>query len=351
MKKKTVLRITGGILGLILVIGIIVLGYVNSKLDKIQYDDGNREIDTTTEYPDDDALDISSLPTAPPDTQGSGADVSEFEALVTDDVFNILFLGTDERTPEFNENARADSIMVVSINRKEHTIKLASIERGIGVPVPGRNDDLITHTFRYGGAQLTLSTVQQCFDLDVDRYVRINFNMFIQAIDAIGGIDIDLTQLEADGLNGKVYTNATVKIPVCAGRNHLDGYSALQYCRLRYIDSDWQRIERQRKTIRAVVDKLKTLSLSEVDHLANTILPLIQTNLEKKEIAGLMLEVPAFLQSDIRMSDMTIPVKGTYWGHTGVDGRNMFGVDFKENARILREFFYAAQSEENETVS
>ncbi len=351
MKKKTILYVVSGILLLVLIIGILVFGYVNSKLDKIQYDDGNREIDTTTEYPDDEALDISDLPTAPNSTDDNCSEVDEFEALATDDVFNILFLGTDERTSQFNENARADSIMVVSINGKEHTIKLASIERGIGVPVPGRNDDLITHTFRYGGAQLTLNTVQQCFDLDIDRYVRINFNMFIQAIDAIGGVDIDLTQLEADGLNGKVYTNATVKVPVSAGTNHMDGYSALQYCRLRFIDSDWQRIERQRKTIRAVVDKMKTLSLSEIDNLVDTILPMIQTNLDKKEIASLMLEVPSFLQNDICISDMTIPVKGTYWGHTGVDGRNMFGVDFKENARILHEFFYATQAEENGTES
>ena len=64
-----------------------------------------------------------------------------------DNVINILLLGTDERTDEFNENARAVAIMVMSLNTKEHTIKLIGIERGIGVPVPGRNDDWITHTF------------------------------------------------------------------------------------------------------------------------------------------------------------------------------------------------------------
>lgn len=338
----------GGICGILLIALLCcgALGYINSKLDKVRYDDGHREIDATTIYENDATIDISKLPTAP-NNSTQVSEESKLDASHDDNILNILFLGTDERSPEFNENARADSIMVVSLNKTLHTIKLVSIERGIGVSIPGRNDDLITHTFRYGGAQLTLDTVRQYFDLDIDRYVRINFNMFIQAIDAIGGVDIELTQLEADGLNGKVHTNATVEIPVTEGVNHMDGYSALQYCRLRYIDSDWQRIERQRKTIRAIVDKVKTLNLAEMGNLMDTLLPMIQTNFDKSEILSLMLEIPGFLQSDIVIEDMTIPVDGTYWGHTGVDGRNMFGVDFKENARIMREFFYTTEESSN----
>ncbi len=116
-----------------------------------------------------------------------------------DDVLNVLLISTDERTEavndwdafthlnqldgtsattEFSEDARADSLILVSLNSKENTIKLISIERGTGVPIdlPGYEDqyDWITHTFRYGGAMLTMETVEKCFSVKVDHYVRIN---------------------------------------------------------------------------------------------------------------------------------------------------------------------------------
>lgn len=103
--------------------------------------------------------------------------------------------------------------------------------------------------------------------MDVNRYVRVNFDSFADIIDAVGGVDIELTSLEAQGLNGEVRTNAYAKHKMYEGMNHLDGYDALQYSRLRYIDSDWKRIERQRNVIQAVVHKAQGLNLIELnDH-------------------------------------------------------------------------------------
>ena len=343
-------------IGIIIAISIVLLltivtllgwAYYNSKLDLIQYDDGSKEIDTSTSYAiDNDELDIADLPDAPEDVDASGGiEILEGDIYHDDNVVNILLLGTDERTDEFNENARADAIMVMSLNTKEHTIKLISIERGIGVPVPGRNDDWITHTFRYGGAALTMQTVRDCFKLDVERYVRVNFNVVSKAIDKIGGVDIELTQAEADHLNSakkNYYESGSDIQTVHAGTNHLNGDTAMAYARIRKIDSDWKRIERQRTVIQAAINQVKNSDIFTLNALADAILPMVQTNLTKAEITRLMLEVPAFLSEGSKMKQMTIPTYETCWNSVGVDGRKMIGVDFEANAQILREFFYGS---------
>ena len=238
-RKKTIgIIITISIVLLLTIVTLLGWAYYNSKLDLIQYDDGSKEIDTSTSYAiDNDELDIADLPDAPEDVDASGGiEILEGDIYHDDNVVNILLLGTDERTDEFNENARADAIMVMSLNTKEHTIKLISIERGIGVPVPGRNDDWITHTFRYGGAALTMQTVRDCFKLDVERYVRVNFNVVSKAIDKIGGVDIELTQAEAEHLNSakkNYYESGSDIQTVRAGTNHLNGDTAMAYARIR----------------------------------------------------------------------------------------------------------------------
>ena len=344
-KKPIGIIITISIILLLTIMTLLGWAYYNSKLDLIQYDDGSKEIDTSTSYAiDNDELDIADLPDAPEDVDASvKIEVLEGDIYHDNNVVNILLLGTDERTDEFNENARADTIMVMSLNTKEHTIKLISIERGIGVPVPGRNDDWITHTFRYGGAALTMQTVRDCFKLDVERYVRVNFNVVSKAIDKIGGVDIELTQAEAEHLNSakkNYYESGSDIQTVHAGTNHLNGDTAMAYARIRKIDSDWKRIERQRTVIQAAINQVKNSDIFTLNALADAILPMVQTNLTKAEITRLMLEVPAFLSEGSKMEQMTIPTYETSWNSIGVDGRKMIGVDFEANAQILREFFY-----------
>lgn len=342
-KKPIGIIITISIILLLTIMTLLGWAYYNSKLDLIQYDDGSKEIDTSTSYAiDNDELDIADLPDAPEDVDASGGiEILEGDIYHDDNVVNILLLGTDERTDEFNENARADSIMVMSLNTKEHTIKLISIERGIGVPVPGRNDDWITHTFRYGGAALTMQTVRDCFKLDVNRYIRVNFNAFKEGISAIGGIDIELTPAEAEYINNAARQDSSKEIQrVSAGQQHLNGATALTYARIRKIDSDWKRIERQRTVIQAAINQVKNSDIFTLNALADAILPMVQTNLTKAEITRLILEVPAFLSEGSKMEQMTIPTYETCWNSVGVDGRKMIGVDFEANAQILREFFY-----------
>lgn len=333
LKKKTIVLISI-VTFMVLLIGCIAILYL-FKLSLIKYD---TDVNSSQAFKYDPETDDFKLPS---DIQHKKQDTIELpttDVYADTNVLNVLLVGTDERSKEFNTNARADSMMVLSLNLKEHTAKLVSLERAIGVPLPNGEIDLLTHTFRYGGANLLLETVQECFKVDVDKYVRVNFHTFEQIIDSIGGVKITLSQKEVQGLNGEVNSNAITKQKVHEGENHLDGYDALQYCRQRYIDSDWQRIERQRNTIEAVSNQIKTLNIYDWNTVLDNVLPLVQTNLTKLELTSLLLKAPSFI--GVSIEDMTIPKKGTYWGATSKNGKQFFGVDFEENAELLKNFFY-----------
>lgn len=332
---KTIYKILLTIFGVLLVIGLIGVTYYYSKLNLLDYD---HSTDNSVDQTIVEAEPIEEIDLSGEEIRDEVGELPEGDVSSDDDVINILLLGTDERTRDFSDNARADSMMLVSLNRKTGTVKLVSFERGLGVKIAGRNDDWLTHTFRYGGAQLTMDTISTNFLVNIDGYVRTNFNFFAQIIDSIGGVDIELTQTECNGLNGLVRTNAQTRHWVYPGVNHLDGYDALQYCRLRYTDSDWRRIERQRNTVQAVINQTKTLSLIELNELADTCLPMVRTSLTKEQITALLISAPKFMGA--QAEQMTIPAEGTHWGRIGVDGRSLIDCDFQKNAEILMEFLY-----------
>lgn len=331
-KKKKGKIVAAVIILIILAILIGGFAFVKGKLNLIDYDDGKKEYATIQEGDEDQLdLDLSGLEQVDPHGIPSG------EIYKDKNVINVLLLGTDERTKDFSDNARSDSMMLLSINLKDHTAKLVSLERGMGVPIlegPYKGQyDWLTHCFRYGGADLVMKEVRECFRVDVDHFVRVNFFSVESIVDLLGGIDIELTAAEAKYLNGMPGRNFS------AGVSHLDGEAALSYARCRSIDSDWQRVKRQQTVIQACADKLKGSSVSTLNELLNQILPMVQTNFTQGEITKLMLEAPEFL--GVEFERMTLPAEGTYGGMIGMGGRSMFAPDFAENAKILREFLYS----------
>ncbi len=314
--KATRFTVLIGIVSLVLLIAFGTWEYLQSKLDKINYVDDSGKT-TNQEKPQNDV---------------SGSSGQKY--------FNILLLGTDERSEKFNEDARSDCTMLLSLNLKDHTARLVSLERGIGVPIEGQEDDWLTHVFRYGGADLMLKTVRKQFDVDVNRYARVNFHAFAEIIDAIGGVDITLTETEAAALNGEIYTNASTKHRVYPGHNHLDGYDALQYARQRFIDDDWHRMQRQRTVLQAALEQTKHLNLIQINNLLDKTFPLVQTNMTKKEINSLLPKAPFFL--GVKLEQMSLPLPGTFGNKLSSDGRSLMLLDFEENARILHEFLYGS---------
>ena len=336
-KKHSKIIPTVLIICILLVAGFAYIFY--SKLSLIQYHDGKRS-----------------------DAISSNSEMVDSHNLFDDDIMNVLLIGTDDRTTEFSENARGDTCILLSLNKKTMGIKLIGFERAIGVPVLdeayGGQWDWLTHTFRYGGADLMMKEIRECFDVDVDRYVRINIRSFMEAIDAIGGVDIELTEEEANHINNPKGTYgeghiremdvADEMMTVVPGVNHLNGATAMFYARIRWIDSDWNRMVRRRNVIERAGEQLKTKSLLELNKLLDKLLPLVQTNFTTSEIASL---VPlAFKYKDIHFEQMTIPEKGTYGNMIGMGGRSLFDVDFETNAQIIDDFIHDRHVVEEENA-
>ena len=342
--KRSVKIIIAVVLVIVLLLTSGVVFYL-SKLNLLQFSDGKFKWNGTIDETESDVLEEASrMDEAIADLEEKDAVDATGDIYKDDNYLNILLIGTDERTEKFSNNARGDSCMIMSIGKKDGSLKLTSLERGMGVPIlDGKYKgqyDWLTHTFRYGGADLMMREVRECFKVDVERYIRVNFATFKKGIDSVGGIDITLTTAEADFLNF-----ATVRTCYAVGENHLDSEAALAYARCRKIDSDWHRIERQRNVIQAVVTKTKDLSITELNDLLNNVLPLVQTNLTKLEITELLLLAPKY--RGVTIQQMTIPIKGSYGGMKGLGGRSLFSVDFDTNAKALREFIYGVTDSSN----
>lgn len=353
-KKRipTAAKVIGIILLVLILLAGSLYGFYHSKISKLTYDDG-----TVSEYIADE--NESELNVGADEIEKIAEELEEKEVVEakeeiasSKDVINILLIGTDERSKDFTSKARGDTCMLLSVNKKSGAIKLVSFERATAVPVlSGRyrgQYDWLTHTFRYGGADLMMREIRECYRVDVTRYVRINISTFIEGIDAIGGVDINLTQAEADYINypERSYAKSHIKEmkienevqKVNAGVNHLNGATAMLYARCRAIDSDWGRVKRQQKVIQAAMNRVKNLSVTELNATLNNVLPLVQTNLKESEITSLLLTAPKY--QGAKIESMTLPKKGTYGHMKGMGGRSMFATDFKTNARILKDFIY-----------
>lgn len=340
------------VLVIVLIIEMVFI-WLLDKLDKITYDPGTfPTVEWDGTLPPEDTAPSNDDPSDPFATEGSHETTEpgpteppfiEYEVVFSNlpiasnkNVTNILLLGTDEREPGFSRDARADSIMILSLNRNTNQISIISLERAMGFPIlSGRYKgqyDWFTHHFAYGGPDMMLKEIQEYLRIEISRYVRVNFSSFSQVIDVCGGVDIELSEEEAKTLNqfGNYY--------LTPGVNHMNGTVALAYARLRFIDSDWQRVKRQRNVINALLAKAVDMNVFELNSAADQILPLVQTNLTTGEILELMITAPGMLGNSIQQK--TLPVSGSYGQKWGMEGRVVLGLNFDKNAKALRDMLY-----------
>ncbi|MFP5105541.1 LCP family protein [Neobacillus sp. C211] len=166
---------------------------------------------------------------------------------------SILFIGVDDSEKrKSNGRSRSDALMLATFNKKEKSIKLLSIPRDSYVHIPKKNIyTKITHAHAYGGVKLTLETVEELLDVPVDYYVKMNFNAFIDVINALDGVKVDVpfTFSEQDS------QDHAKAITLKKGVQELDGEQALAFARTRKMDSDIQRGQRQQQIFKAILSK------------------------------------------------------------------------------------------------
>lgn len=355
---KLWIRIVAIVLVVVLALGLVAYGYFHSKYRLMNISDGKfAGTEVSAEGDSQDELENEELQSREIEEKQAIEATGEIEEDKA--VFNILLIGTDDRTTQFNDNARGDTCILLSINRETNQVHLVSFERAIGVKIPsGEYEgqwDWLTHMFWYGGPYLMTRQIRENFKVDVTKYIRVNIRTFMELVDSVGGVDIDMTEAECNNINhpegtftaGNIkgmHVENEVQQDLVPGINHLNGATAMCYARLRAIDDDWHRVERQRKVILAAVENLKKLSVTELDKLLNNVLPLVQTNLTEGDIASLIPEAATFVNMDYDTT--TFPLKHTYGLMDGMCGRKVLALDFETNAEELQNFLYGETTAE-----
>lgn len=259
-------------------------------------------------------------------------------------VTNILLIGNDSR--ENGEDGRSDAMILLSISNKTKKIYMTSLLRDMYVEIPGHKDNRLNAAYSYGGAELLMETIEQNFDIHISRYVLVNFEAFANLVDAVGGVDLELTGKEVEYVNGYlVEYNILLGRPegtdyfddLSGGMVHLNGPQALAYCRNRYIGTDFGRTERQRKVLTEVIHKLPKGVLTNPKGLIDGLMPNLTTNLTQAECYRLSLMAPKILTYDIIQN--SIPIEGTYKDATHRK-MSVLEVDFEANKKFLQENLY-----------
>ena len=167
-------------------------------------------------------------------------------------------------------SGRSDSIMILTIDSKNNSIKLTSIIKISYVNIPGRGMDKINYAFAFGKAPLTLKAINKNFNLDIDRFIATNFSTLPKIVDTVGVVELNITSKEVSHIPG---INSSGTYP-------LNGNKALAYSIIRYTSGgDYQRTARQRTVIIALYKKALTLSPTEFPIISNEYLPFVETNM------------------------------------------------------------------------
>lgn len=265
---------------------------------------------------------------------------TETEGL-SDEWWNVLLLGCDSYTK--NDYQRTDSMIIVSINAAKGQVKLTSLMRDTWIPVPGsKNHRKLTELCAVGGPELTIRAINESFGMNISDYALISMEGMAEIIDLIGGLDLDVTEEERKALNKGLFDLSPLsgmeQLEQSGEGVHLNGNQATAFARIRKIDSDYVRTERQRTVLLAIADKIKNdASAGTLLTIVTTLMGYVDTNLSLTEImtiasVGMKLDLSTVEQ-------YRVPVDGTFDSGT-FNGVWCIKPNFEKNTNLLHSFIY-----------
>lgn len=267
----------------------------------------------------------------------------EGEENVYTGTFNVAFFGVDARDGSLGKGNRSDTIMVCSINMDTHEVRLVSIYRDTYLNLGNDSYGKCNRAYALGGPEQAIGMINMNTDLYITDYITVGFEGLMKAVDALGGIEMDLTETEIIHLNNYQSTMAAEMgidyTPVAnSGRQVLNGLQATAYCRIRYGGGDdFRRAQRQRDVLVAMMEKGKKASLGELTDAIYAVLPNVRTSLDVEDLLPLLGMIGDY---KVTKSD-GFPFEGMRNGGTiGTNGSCVVSTSLEENVIRLHELLY-----------
>lgn len=273
-------------------------------------------------------------------------------------IYNVAFFGVDARDGSLGKGNRSDTIMVCSVDMDKHEIRLISILRDTYLNVGNDSYGKCNKAYALGGPEQAISMINMNTDLYLTDYVTVGFEGVMEAVDALGGVEINVTEAEIQHLNnyqismvgessdGKNFT-ATAGVdytPVTEpGLQTLNGLQATAYCRIRHVGNDFARTERQRNVLIAMLEKAKKSSVASLTEAVYGVLPHVSTSVDIEDMIGLLGMLGDF---KVTVSD-SFPFDGMRsGGPIGGEGSCVVAVSLEDNVRRLHELLFAEEAYE-----
>ena len=270
----------------------------------------------------------------------SERDIKEYKMIE-----NILLIGLDGTNDKLPK--RSDTMIILTIDKLNKSLKLTSLARDTLVKIPGRGEEKLTHAYAYGQEELLMQTINENFDLDIKDYAVVNFKSFIDIVDIIGGVDINVNEKEIHHLNEVIKEcygvnhedTKNIEYITSSGNHNLNGYQALAYARIRKLDTIYKRDERQRLILTNIAHNLSDVSISKYLQIAKSILRHIKVNIAFNKIIDLAFIAHELASYDI--SQLEFPISEyREEGRIGEKGTYVVKWDKNKNIELLHQFIY-----------
>ena len=301
-KGKAIISIIVILLVMIVAAGVFAIFYANNMLNKVTDDKkGGTDYEMSTYYNGMDFL-KEDFPTIEEANAGDVYSYKEYlkqwyqngDPVSSTHVLNILLIGEDTRDEKITDTSRADSAIIASINVDTKEIHLTSVLRDLYVyfEVDGKGQyGKINAAASMGGMKCYINTIERYYKIAINNYAVVNFNSFPKIIDALGGVPIKITSAEINEINNhpRVYGKVTIKqtFDGTEGTMKLNGKQALAYCRIRHIDSDGARANRQKTVLNALLNKVKKSGTVDTVKTVNQLAGYVYTGYNKKELISI----------------------------------------------------------------
>ena len=265
----------------------------------------------------------------------------------TSGVYNVLLIGVDnDNLPGLDELGNADGLVILSINKTTRQVVMTSLMRDIYVSIPDQFNTKLTMSYHYGGVPMLIDTIEANFGVPIDNYALVNYIDVVNIVDAFGGVEIDLREDEIYAMEGKI-ANVNVLMGLDpsanaisqsqAGPITLNGVQTAAYLRVRMAGhGDYERTERARRVLGQLVEKARGMSVSELNDMADVVLPCITTDLTEGQILSLLVNAPQYMKYE--MVSSRIPIEGSSYG-ADMNGYYLI-VDYEVNREYLYNSIY-----------